>query len=200
MSVRSMMRSLGAGLTPVRRMDLQNIGKALKHPAKTLNDAIASRECTVLMFSSNDVELTIHRAIRYSNIAFSPELKLGWFILPGTQKTFGEGPVYIAHPDIPYTLDILPAAKKVNLNEELQRLREEKDPVIEGLGLPKNLLQLTCSSLARLASDKWLSGFDEAGGSGVVFLFGGAAGIAVGLLVGVVGTLAALALFANATQ
>ena len=191
MSFRGMMRSLSAGLVPIKRMDMQNIGKAIKHPVKTLNSAIASRECRIQLFSNNSVEFQIYPALRYSNLVFNPELKLGWIVLSGSQKTFEGKPLYIVHPEVPYTLNIL--------NPELQQLKEAGDQEISGMGLPDHLLKITCSALARLASDKWLAGFDEIGGSGVVFLFGGAAGLAIGLMIGVIGTLAALAMFANAT-
>jgi hypothetical protein len=193
------MRSLSAGLVPIKRMDMQNIGKAIKHPAKTLNNAISSRECRIQLFSNNSVEFQIYPALRYSNLVFNPELKLGWIVLSGSQKTFEGKPLYIVHPEVPYTLNILKSSREVDLNLELQQLKEAGDQEISGMGLPDHLLKITCSALARLASDKWLAGFDEIGGSGVVFLFGGAAGLAIGLMIGVIGTLAALAMFANAT-
>jgi len=149
------------------------------------------------MFSPNGVDMDVFSALRYSNLVWFPDYRLGWLVLPRSEKTIAGELGYIVHPDIPYTLDIHKSALNLDLNEELSKLRETHTANIEGLGLPNNLLKMHCSGLAELASNKWLTGFDAEGGSGMIFLAGMAIGFALGVALTLVCYTVLLGLFAK---
>jgi hypothetical protein len=167
------------------------------HPIQTYKNMMEKRNCKILMFSPNGVDLEVFSATRYSNLIWQTDFQLGWLILPKTEKTIAGELGYIVHPDIAYTLDIHNCALNLDLNEELSRIKKEKPETIEGLGLPNNLLKMHCSGLAELAANKWLTGFDAEGGAGMIFLSGIAIGFALGVCLTLICYTVLLGLFAK---
>jgi hypothetical protein len=171
-------KSISAAMVPLRKAEMPNLGKAIKHPVKTVNDALSNREVQVLFIRNNTIDLI--PAIRFANVVFNHEVGKGWFIMPGSAKQAMGQTTYICQGDIPYTLDIHKAAFDVDLNVELEKLKENGE--IKGLGLPDKLLKITTQSLDQFAMAKWHAGFDEIGGNGMVFLFGLFGGVILGLI------------------
>jgi hypothetical protein len=173
-------RSLSAAMVPIRKAEFPNIGKAIKHPVQTVNDALSNRE--VMIYLMRGINIESIPAIRFANVVFNHEVGMGWFIMPGSAKqSYGET-CYFCHEDIPYTLDIHKAAASVDLNEQMQELLKDDKGELKGLGLPDKLLKLNTQSIDQFALAKWHAGFDEIGGNGMVFLFGVFGGIVVGLV------------------
>lgn len=156
-----------SALRPIRMMNLLAIKNAAKHPIQS-NALMSDRETYIIYLKSTDTRVI--GAIRFSNIVFVPELQKGWIILPDTSQIYAGKPAYLCDPDIPYTLGINSSNYVRDLNDEVTpQLRKD-------LGLPKNLLKLHTDTLGQLCISKWNTSFDEAGGSIMVFIFGGLAG------------------------
>lgn len=200
MSIKTGIRSLSSGLTPIRKIDPQVIHHAVRHPIQTYKERMTSRQCQVLVFSSNGVDFEMFAALIISQIVWAEELGLGWVVLPGSEKSYAGNRTYVCHPDIPYTLNLHPSAIDYSPHKEMLELIAADDKELIGLGLPKNLLKLTCAGLARIASEKWMAGFDESGGSGLVFLFGAAISGMIFFIAGILVTYATLVLFAAFTK
>lgn len=176
--VKGSIRSISAAMVPLRKAEFPNIGKAIKHPVKTIGTALNSREVVVTLLRGDGIEHV--PAVRFANVIFNHELGYGWMIMPGSARKLDGQTAYICSPDIPYTLQIHKAAKELDLNSEKEKTKE--DPEIQGLGLPDKILKLTTQGLDQFAMAKWHAGFDEIGGNGMVFLFGLFGGVIVGLI------------------
>jgi hypothetical protein len=181
----------------LRRFDKETVARMAGHPIQSYKNLMDRRNCKILMFSPNNVDMDVFSGIRYSNLIWLPDFRLGWLILPKSEKTIAGELGFIVHPDIPYTLDIHKSALNVDLNEELTKLKSTQSAMIDGLGLPNNLLKMHCSGLAELAANKWLTGFDAEGGSGMIFLSGVAMGFAFGVGLTLVCYTVLLGLFAK---
>jgi hypothetical protein len=171
-------RSLSAALMPLRKAEMPNLGKAIKHPVQTVADALSSREVLICLLRGDNIDEI--PGIRFANTVFNHEIGMGWFIMPGSSKYMGGSTAFLCHPEIPYTLNVHKSASEIDLNAEYETLKD--DPDIQGLGLPDKLLKITTQSIDQFAMAKWHAGFDEIGGNGMVFLFGLFAGVIAGLI------------------
>lgn len=165
---------LRMALRPIRMLNPLALKSAAKHPQET-HHLMAEREVYIHYLKPNATEII--GGIRFSNTVFIPELEKGWMIMPKTAMVHEGKPLYLCDPEIPYTLGIRETEYTRDVNEEATpELKEE-------LGLPDTILRLHTDNLGQFCISKWNTAFDEGGGSLMVFIFGGAVGAVLMMLI-----------------
>lgn len=166
-----------SALRPVRMLNPLAVKSAVKHPKET-HKLMAEREIYIHYLKPNSTEII--GGVRFSNTVFVPELQKGWMIMPNTAMVHDGKPIYLCDPEIPYTLGVRQSEYTRNIDNEITpETRKE-------LGLPDNIIRLHSDNLGQLCISKWNTAFDEGGGSLMVFIFGGAVGGVLMVLVSLV--------------
>ena len=123
-----------------------------------------------------DGEIKPSGGIEYSNVVLEPDKMRAWYTNPkGVFKSDGIK-AYLVDPAVPHVLVVREDDYKRTVDSQ-----DVKQHIAE-LGLPGDWLYTQTKVLGELTITKWMTGFDEARGSVMIFLFGLFGGIVIGAI------------------